>query len=71
VTYATVFASVIALRLAIELRRKQPHHMHPHLAAIARKLAHCVAVALGLRQFRGERAAAEALSDLRQISTVL
>ena len=45
---------ILGVGLAIELRREQPHHMHRGLAAIARQFTHRRAVALGLRDTRGE-----------------
>jgi hypothetical protein len=45
---------VLCVGLTIELGCKQPHDMHPGLAAIARELAHRCSPAIGLRKFRGE-----------------
>ena len=45
---------VLGVVLAIELRSKQLHHVHPGLAAIAYQLAHLWPVALGLGQSRCE-----------------
>src|SRR5260370_7605851 len=43
---------VLGVGLAIKLRRKQAHHMHPGLAAIACQFARRSAPALGLGQDR-------------------
>src|SRR6266480_1996168 len=47
---------VLGVVLAIELRRQQPHDMHPRRAAVAGQFTYRLAVAFGLRQSGGELA---------------